>query len=390
MAKNVSLKIIGSREMLVESIRQRAEQDLGFPVEFEILDGIKAVQRAVTAPETFAIYDNWHAVDLVWTARTIQPIDIRKIELWSDLSRLTKKGRLTADSNIGQGAAPVRSLYVQADDALGSKPTDYVSILPTVHNVDAFGYSDDLLDFVEQGEQESWAWLLDERWHGKAALAGDPVVGAIDAALAIKASGLRKFNDLGNLSIAEIDALIGILGHKKKSGHFRAFWGSGEECTNLFKSKRVMISSLWSPTLTQLRAQGGRVTSAAPKEGYRGWHSGLCLSRAVSGRALDMAYEFLNWYLAGFPGAVMARQGYYMSVLDRTRKHLSQAEWDYWYGGEAASSDLGDSDGHTIVKKGEIRDGGAYETRMSKVAVWNSFMDEHNYLVRRWSELIKS
>ncbi len=30
------------------------------------------------------------------------------------------------------------------------------------------------------------------------------------------------------------------------------------------------------------------------------------------GRALDVAYAYVNWWLSGWPGAVMARQGYSM------------------------------------------------------------------------------
>jgi hypothetical protein len=37
-----------------------------------------------------------------------------------------------------------------------------------------------------------------------------------------------------------------------------------------------------------------------------------------------------------------------------------------------------------------IRDGGSYEQRMSHIAVWNSVMDEHNYLVRRWQDFLRA
>ena len=39
---------------------------------------------------------------------------------------------------------------------------------------------------------------------------------------------------------------------------------------------------------------------------------------------------------------------------------------------------------------GEVRDGGSYETRMSNIAVWNSVMDEHQYLVSKWNEFLAS
>jgi hypothetical protein len=43
-------------------------------------------------------------------------------------------------------------------------------------------------------------------------------------ALAIKALGLKKFADKGNMTKAEIDFLIDYLLPLKKAGHFRAFW----------------------------------------------------------------------------------------------------------------------------------------------------------------------
>jgi putative spermidine/putrescine transport system substrate-binding protein len=123
-----------------------------------------------------------------------------------------------------------------------------------------------------------------------------------------------------------------------------------------------------------------------PKEGDRAWHGGMCLSSRLAGRMLDVAYEYLNWWLAGWPGAVMARQGYYMSVPERVRDALPADEWDYWYEGRPTARDLPGPDGHITVRAGSTRPGGAYWERANHIAVWNTTMDEHNYLVRRWSQ----
>jgi len=85
----------------------------------------------------------------------------------------------------------------------------------------------------------------------------------------------------------------------------------------------------------------------------------------------------------------MARQGYYMSVPDRVRGYLSPEEWDYWYEGKPAACDLPDPDGHLAIRSGEVRSGGSYLVRSNHIAVWNSTMDEHNFLVRRWNEIIE-
>ncbi len=83
-------------------------------------------------------------------------------------------------------------------------------MLPVSHNVDSFGYRTDMLPKGLDIHQESWSWLLDKRWKGMVSLQNDSAIGAIDAALAAKAAGL-EFEDLGNLSLAEIDSLIDCL-----------------------------------------------------------------------------------------------------------------------------------------------------------------------------------
>ena len=43
-----------------------------------------------------------------------------------------------------------------------------------------------------------------------------------------------------------------------------------------------------------------------------------------------------------------------------------------------------------MEKAGVKRDGGSYDERMGKIAVWNSVMDEDRYLTRRWNEFISA
>ncbi len=79
-----------------------------------------------------------------------------------------------------------------------------------------------------------------------------------------------------------------------------------------------------------------------------------------------------------------------MSVPDNVQKNLPAVEWDYWYAGKAAAQELPDPYGDIIVPKGEIRDGGSYWQRFSNIAVWNSIMDENDYLVKRWNEFLSA
>lgn len=74
-----------------------------------------------------------------------------------------------------------------------------------------------------------------------------------------------------------------------------------------------------------------------------------------------------------------------------TRPHLSTAEWAFWYGGKPAAKSLPGPDGTAdMIRRGEIRDGGDYQTRISLIAVWNTVMDEHNHLARRWNDFMSA
>jgi putative spermidine/putrescine transport system substrate-binding protein len=96
----------------------------------------------------------------------------------------------------------------------------------------------------------------------------------------------------------------------------------------------------------------------------------------------------MNWYNSGFQGAFIAREGYYSGVPENVKKFLTPAEWDYWYEGKVATTDILDPFGKVMEKAGNKRDGGSFWERMGKIAVWNSVMDEDRYLTRRWNEFI--
>jgi putative spermidine/putrescine transport system substrate-binding protein len=222
------------------------------------------------------------------------------------------------------------------------------------------------------------------------ALLNVPQIGVMDAAMGAEAMGKMTFKDKGDMTRKEIDQLIDFLIVKKKEGHFRAFWETFGQSVNLMVSGEVALQSMWSPAVTAVKAEGVPCVYASLKEGLRGWHGCLAISAKVKGKKLDQAYEYINWWLDGWAGAFVARQGYYMSVPDNVKKHLSAAEWDYWYMGKPAAKELFDPFGTPIVPKGEVRDGGSYWNRFKNIAVWNSLMDENDYLVKRWTEFLSA
>ncbi|GAA4165095.1 ABC transporter substrate-binding protein [Shinella granuli] len=381
------LRVLGTAISLLEELRVKAEADLGIEVSFDNNDFIVTQHKAAQEPDSYDIYDQcFHNLDIVWYWRAIQPIEIARIALWDEINDLTKTGQIGPGARLGQGDVPARKLYVQPSLALGDTPTGRISMLPTTHNFDSFAYRSDAVDPLQP--MNSWAALLDERWSGRSALVDEPAIGIFDAALAAQAAGLMSFGNIGNMTVAEIDELMDILEARRKAGFFRGFWRTAEEAAGLMVAGETDIQSMWSTGIGILNGRGFPVEQAAPAEGYRAWHGGLCLSRRLSGRMLDVAYDYLNWWISGWPGAVVARQGYYISTPERSRRYMSAAEWDYWYEGLAAREDLPGPDGTVRVKRGSVRSGGSYWQRANGIAVWNTTMDEHNYLVRRWMQLV--
>ncbi len=385
------LRILGTHVTLQEELRQRAMKDLGIELEFEPKGSAAVLQKASMAPESFDLYEQWsNSINVLWRSGSIQSIDTKRITHWDEINNLTKTGQLTKGAKIGAGDAPHKILHVQGDGELGLKQTDEVSFLPYVHNVDSFGYNTNVIEKGTPYETESWGWLLDEKYAGKVAIVNAPTIGLFDLALAARAKGLANFKDIGAMTKSELDHLFKVLIEMKKNGHFSGFWTSVPESVDFMASNRVVIESMFSPGVSALNGKNIPVTYAAPKEGYRGWHGVMCLSSETKGARKDAAYEYMNWWLSGWPGAFIARQGYYISNPQRSKSFLSEDEWGYWYGGKAAVKALKGTDGKVSVRPGEIRTGGRYEKRFSNVAVWNTVMPTYEYSLQKWYEFISA
>ena len=152
----------------------------------------------------------------------------------------------------------------------------------------------------------------------------------------------------------------------------------------------VVMQSMWSPAVTAVRSRGIECEYRGLGEGYRGWGNGLGLMGHLEGIKRDAAYEYLNWNLSGEYGAFVARQGYYGSVPETTKAALSSDEWDYWYAGKPAASEIKDPFGGVMEQPGRVRDGGTFEQRIGGITAWNTLMDEGQYLVERWNEFVAS
>lgn len=389
--KKTKLRILGTHVTLQEELREKAMDDLGIDLEFEPRGSAAVLQKASMSPSSFDLFEQWsNSINVLWRSGSIQAIDKKRLTYWDEINPLTKTGKVTVDAQIGAGDAPYKLLNVQADGTLGAEHTDKLSFLPYVHNVDSFGYNTNIVKPGIPYETESWGWLLDKKYNGKVGIVNAPTIGLFDLALAARAQGAVKFANIGAMTKAELDTLFVYLIDLKQQNHFSGFWTSVPESVEFMRNDRVVIQSMFSPAVSALNGQNVPVTFAAPKEGYRGWHGVMCMSSAISKSSKDAAYDYMNWWLSGWPGAFIARQGYYISNPQRSRKYLSENEWDYWYQGKAATADLRGTDGNVSVSKGDIRTGGSYEKRFSNVAVWNTVMPSYEYSLQKWYEFISA
>lgn len=391
-AKNrPTLRVLGTHVTLQEELRLRAQKELDIDIVFEPGGSAEVLQKASSNPQSFDLYEQWSdSMNVLWRSEAIQPIETEKLTHWEEINNLTKTGYINENAKIGAGDAPHKLLFVQSNDSLGTKDTGKISFLPYVHNADSFGYN---TRYVEEGipyETESWGWLFDEKYRGKVALVNAPTIGIFDAALAAQAKGLITFKDIGNMSRSEIDKLFDIMIELKQNGHFSGLWNSVPESVEYFTSGRAVIASMFSPGVSALKGQNIPVTYAAPKEGYRAWHGVMCLSSKTEGHVKEAAYKYMNWWLSGWPGAFIARQGYYISNPQRSRGHLTEDEWNYWYAGKPTRVPLKNTQGNVSIQPGDVRNGGTYESRFSNVAVWNTVMDTYEYSLPRWHEFILS
>lgn len=390
-AKKPVLRVLGTHVTLQEKLRQMAMKDLNIELQFEAQGSAAVLQKAAANPKSFDLYEQWSdSINVLWQAKAIQPIDVKELKYWSEINELPKTGKISPKAKLGAGDSPNKILFVQEDGSLGTKDTGKISFMPYVHNTDSFGYNTQKIPKGVAYETESWAWLLDEKYKGKVGLVNAPTIGVFDAALAAQGAGLMEFQDIGNMTVAEIDKLFTILKKKKQEGHFSGFWTSVPQSVEFMASDRVWLQSMFSPGVSAINGRGVPVTYAAPKEGYRAWYGVMCMSSKISNEAKEAAYKYMNWWLSGQPGAFIARQGYYISNPERSRALMSKEEWDYWYEGKVAQKNLRGTDDKVCALKGTFRDGGSYVQRFNNIAVWNTVMDNYDYSLDKWYELLNA
>jgi len=383
--KNVTLNHTGMSYSTIADIARQASKELGFKIEMSVVDHPGLLNRMVNDPKSIGIADMeiWQTKVAVPQGVT-QAVDISKIKNWGQLTPLYTEGKFNGKEVSRQGDAPIEYMYRTAKDATTfvNEKTGWATFVPSVYNADTLGVRPDLL----KRPVTKWADLISPDFKGKAAIQNIPTNGVMDAMMAFESAGEMKFADKGNPTQDEISRVMARLIELKKGGHFRALWSTFDESVNLMASGEVVIQSMWSPAVTAVKSQGVKCVYQPLAEGYRGWGNGLALMNHLSGLDLDAAYEYLNWYNSGWVGGFIAKQGYYSANVETAKAALTENERGFFYEGKPATADITSPTGEKTNSKGEIRDGGSYEERFAKVAVWNNLMDQAEFLYAKWNE----
>jgi len=382
------LRYLGTAVNQSADIAKKVKEDTGITLDYVAVTTDDVTKRVITQPNSYDIVDTeYFSLKKLVPSGNLKAMDGKKIKQYDQITPVITKCELPDGKKIGdQGTAPKKVMFVEGEHSSKFAPevTEWATLIPTTYNADTLGIRPDLI----KRPIASWAELLNPEFKGKAAILNIPSIGIMDAAMVVEAAGQHKYADKGNMTRAEIDMTMKVLTDAKKAGQFRAFWKDFNESVNLMASGETVIQSMWSPAVTAVRSKGIACTFQPLKEGYRSWATGFAVSKAVSGMKEDVAYEFVNWFLSGWAGAYLNRQGYYSAVLPTAKANMEPYEWAFWMDGKPAEKDIHAPDGTLLEKAGAVRDGGSFEQRMGAVACWNAIMDENDYMVRKWNEFI--
>jgi putative spermidine/putrescine transport system substrate-binding protein len=385
--KDVTIRQFGTGVSNLNEVAAKVTEDLGFTLEMTALDTDSVTQRAATQPNSFDIADiEYFICKKVWAAGNLQAMDTSKLANYDKIVGTFRSGKLTPTSEIAQGTAPHTVGFTSGQNGTDfvQEESGWMTLIPTIYNADTLGIRPDLIN----RPISNWSELLNPEFKGKASILDISSIGIMDMAMVVESMGEYTYPDKGNMTKEEIDLTIGIFTEAKKNGQFRAFWKSFDESVNLMASGEVVIQSMWSPAITAVKSQGVPCVYQPLEEGYRSWGGGLGISAALSGLELEAAYEYINWYLSGWVGGFLMRQGYYSAVPETSKEFMSENEWGYWFEGKEATDVITSPFGDALAGAGDVRDGGSFEERMGAVACWNSVMDENQYMVRKWNEFI--
>ncbi len=388
---DITVRTVGMSVSNMPQLEDMANEALPFKVVQTAAQIPDIIGRGLNQPKSADLFEPpFMTMKVMWPSGNFQAWDTTKLPEWDQVVDLYKEsGKIWPDAWYGDGQNPSSVGYTSGPDARDFvKPgsTKWITNHPVLHNADTLGIRPDVIG----RPIDSWKELINSEFSGRAGLVAFPQIGLMDAAMAFQANGEIEYANKGNMTREEIDFSVDRLIQLKNDGHWRSLWSTFNDSVQLMVSGEVVIQSMWSPAVTAVREQGVPCIYQDLAEGYRSWSLGHCLPKHLEGKKLGAVYDYVTWYHSGTAGAFFARQGYYVVTWQNTKKYLPKAEWDFWYEGKPATVDIYSPFGKLMEKVGAVRDGGSYKNRMGRIAVWNSVMDENEYLTDRWNEFMAS
>ena len=388
---DITVRTVGMSVSNMPQLEDMANEALPFKVVQTAAQIPDIIGRGLNQPKSADLFEPpFMTMKVMWPSGNFQAWDTTKLPQWDQVVGLYKEsGKIWPDSWYGDGQNPSLVGYTSGPDAtdfVDPGSTKWITNHPVLHNADTLGIRPDVIG----RPIDSWKELINPEFSGRAGLVAFPQIGLMDAAMAFQANGEIEYANKGNMTREEIDFSIDRLIQLKDDGHWRSLWSTFNDSVQLMVSGEVVIQSMWSPAVTAVREQGVPCIYQDLVEGYRSWSLGHCLPKHLEGKKLGAVYDYVTWYHSGTAGAFFARQGYYVVTWQNTKKYLPQAEWDFWFEGKPATVDIYSPFGKLMEKVGTVRDGGSYKNRMGRIAVWNSVMDENEYLTDRWNEFMAS
>ncbi|GGL82508.1 PotD/PotF family extracellular solute-binding protein [Pseudooceanicola nanhaiensis] len=387
--KDIKIVHVGQSYSTIPNIAEKANEDLDFTVEMQTAPDLTTqVNRMLSQPKSLDVTDVGNTTLKYYVGRGfLQPLNVSEYKYWDKTVPLFTSGTYPSGEKASmQGYAPIKAQYYTGPDAMeySLEPTEWLVGMPLYYNADTLGIRPDLIG----RPIDSWAELLNPEFSGKVALQDGTGVGVPDAAMALEAMGDVSYVDKGNMTREEIDKTIEKLIEYKRDGHFRSFWTNFDQSVQLMASGEVVLQSMWSPAVTEVRTRGVECVYNGMKEGYRGWYIMMMPMAHLEGLKRECAIEYMNWYNSGWAGAFISRQGFYNSVPENVKSHMTENEYGYWYEGKPATEAVLNPFGKVMEEAGVVRDGGALWDRMGNIGIWNTLMDEDRYLVRRWQDFL--
>jgi putative spermidine/putrescine transport system substrate-binding protein len=212
-AKDVTLVHAGGSYAAIKEIGDQATKDLGFKIVMQAITDDALLNRSLTQPNSIDI-NNIDGIKMPYLVGkgVLAPVPVSKYKYWADTVPLfTKNAYPNGKQTSNQGLSPAKGMFYETKDGkkLAGKPTEFLTMIPTIYNADTLGIRPNLIG--GRDKVTSWKDLLDPKFKGKTALFDWAPVGVIDVAMALESRGDFKYADKGNMTKDEIDKTIKIM-----------------------------------------------------------------------------------------------------------------------------------------------------------------------------------